>query len=119
MSLIILLLINIVIALAIWTVFLYRKLQSFKSSLASFKPVELQIWARIAVTKDEESQLSKNKDALRILNKLCEQLISLRLWTIDDKAMTDKDFHYLQWEIHALLDIKWRTTELYNKKIDE
>jgi hypothetical protein len=25
----------------------------------------------------------------------------------------------MQGEIHALLDIKWRATELYNKKIDE
>ncbi len=106
MTLIILLLINISIALLVSTVYLYRQLNSFKTSLASFKPVEVQIGARIAVTKDEEMQLSKNKDALRILSKLCEQMISLRLGTIDDKALTDRDFRYMQGEIHALLDIK-------------
>lgn len=106
MTLIILLLINISIVLLVSTVYLYRQLQSFKASLASFKPVEVQIGARIAVTKDEEAQLSKNKDALRILSKLCEQMISLRLGTIDDKTLTDRDFRYMQGEIHALLDIK-------------
>ena len=96
MTLITLLLINISIVLLVSTVYLYRQLQSFKTSLASFKPVEIQIGARIAVTKDEEMQLSKNKEALKILSKLCEQMISLRLGTIDDKSITDKDFRYMQ-----------------------
>lgn len=96
MTLITLLLINISVVLLVSTVYLYRQLQSFKTSLASFKPVEVQIGARIAVTKDEEIQLSKNKEALKILSKLCEQMISLRLGTIDDKSLTDKDFRYLQ-----------------------
>lgn len=106
MTLIILLLINISVVLLASTIYLYRQLQSFKASLASFNPVEVHIGARIAVTKDEEIQLSKNKDALRIVSKLCEQMISLRLGTIDDKSLTDKDFRYMQGEIHALLDIK-------------
>ncbi len=106
MTIITLILINISIVLLVSTIYLYKQLQSFKISLASFKPVEIQIGARIAVTKDEETQLSKNKDALRILSKLCEQMISLRLGTIDDKSLTDKDFRYMQGEIHALLDIK-------------
>lgn len=96
MTLITLLLINISVVLLVSTVYLYRQLQAFKTSLASFKPVEIQIGARIAVTKDEEIQLSKNKEALKILSKLCEQMISLRLGTIDDKSITDKDFRYLQ-----------------------
>ena len=96
MTLITLLLINISVVLLVSTVYLYRQLRSFKASLASFKPVEVQIGARIAVTKDEEIQLSKNKEALKILSKLCEQMISLRLGTIDDKSLTDKDFRYLQ-----------------------
>mgnify|MGYP003414589340 FL=1 len=96
MTLITLLLINISVVLLVSTVYLYRQLQSFKTSLASFKPVEIQIGARIAVTKDEEMQLSKNKEALKILSKLCEQMISLRLGTIDDKSITDKDFRYMQ-----------------------
>lgn len=96
MTLITLLLINISVVLLVSTVYLYRQLQSFKTSLASFKPVEVQIGARIVVTKDEEMQLSKNKEALKILSKLCEQMISLRLGTIDDKSITDKDFRYLQ-----------------------
>lgn len=96
MTLIILLLINISVVLLVSTVYLYRQIQSFKASLASFKPVEVQIGARIAVTKDEEIQLSKNKEALKILSKLCDQMISLRLGTIDDKSLTDKDFRYLQ-----------------------
>lgn len=96
MTLITLLLINISVVLLVSTVYLYRQLKSFKASLASFKPIEVQIGARIAVTKDEEVQLSKNKEALKILSKLCEQMISLRLGTIDDKSLTDKDFRYLQ-----------------------
>lgn len=96
MTLITLLLINISVVLLVSTVYLYRQLQSFKASLASFKPIEIQIGARIAVTKDEEMQLSKNKEALKILSKLCEQMISLRLGTIDDKSITDKDFRYMQ-----------------------
>ena len=96
MTLITLLLINVSVVLLVSTVYLYRQLQSFKASLASFKPIEIQIGARIAVTKDEEMQLSKNKEALKILSKLCEQMISLRLGTIDDKSITDKDFRYMQ-----------------------
>lgn len=96
MTLITLLLINISVVLLVSTVYLYRQLKSFKASLASFKPIEIQIGARIAVTKDEEMQLSKNKEALKILSKLCEQMISLRLGTIDDKSITDKDFRYMQ-----------------------
>ena len=96
MTLITLLLINVSVVLLVSTVYLYRQLKSFKASLASFKPIEIQIGARIAVTKDEEMQLSKNKEALKILSKLCEQMISLRLGTIDDKSITDKDFRYMQ-----------------------
>lgn len=116
---IILLLLNV--SLILWgvAIYFYRKLRTFEASLKTFRPVEVHIGARIAVTKDEETQLSKNKEALKILSKLCEQMISLRLGTIDDKSITDKDFRYLQGEIHALLDIKWRANELYNKKIDE
>ena len=96
MTIITLILINVVVVLLVSTIHLYRQLQSFKASLASFRPIELNIGARIVVTKDEEIQLSKNKEALKILNKLCEQMISLRLSNIDDKSISDKDFRYLQ-----------------------
>ena len=96
MTLITLLLINISVVLLVSTVYLYRQLQSFKASLASFKPVEVQIGARIAVTKDEEMQLSKNKEALKILSKLCEQYVSLQLSNIDNKRISMDDFRYTQ-----------------------
>ena len=79
----------------------------------------ITIWSRINFTKDDEEMLSQAKDPIRLMIKLCDQLVSWYVSTLSNPSTKDTEIRILQWKIDGVIEVRWRLETMYKKKTDE
>lgn len=83
------------------------------------KFTSITIGTRINFTKDDEEMLSQAKDPIKLLIKLCDQLVSGYVSTLSSPSTKDIEIRILQWKIDGVIEIRWRLETMYKKKTDE
>ena len=63
--------------------------------------------------------LSQAKDPIRLLIKLCDQLVSWYVSTLSNPSTKDTEIRILQWKIDGVIEVRWRLETMYKKKTDE